>query len=123
MRYGRGPSKSRRRASARRRPPSSKPPTRQVSNSQTSSTTQIMAMRIMTPNQAISVNGTPGDISAAGEIGAVERFGLVRVVDAQRDDAEGKNHRDQREIRDDDQLEAHSFPPGGNRTQPALYRT
>ena len=59
------------------------------------------------------MNGTPNDISAAGEISAVERFGLVRVVNAQRDYAEGKNHRDQREIGDDDQLEAHSFPLWG----------
>jgi hypothetical protein len=38
-----------------------------------------MAMRIMTPNQATSVNGTPSDISAARKISAVDRFGVMRV--------------------------------------------
>ena len=58
----------------------------------------------------IHEGNTQRHLSAAGEICAVERFDFVRVVDAQRDDAEGKNHRDKREIGDDDQLEAHSFP-------------
>jgi hypothetical protein len=60
-----------------------------------------MAMRIMTPHQATSVNGTPSDISAAREISAVDRLGVVRMVNAQRYYAQGENHRDEREIDDD----------------------
>jgi hypothetical protein len=69
------------------------------------------------------MNGTPSDISAAREISVVDRLGVVRMVNAQRYYAQGEDHRDQREIDDDYQLEAHSIPPRGNRTQPALYRT
>jgi hypothetical protein len=40
------------------------------------------------------MNGTPSDISAAGEISVVDRLGVVRMVDAQRYYAQGEDHRD-----------------------------